>query len=198
MTLDTVQVGPVSLLVSTDETLFGEAPCQGGRVADLLPVFMSKLNTDVKKGNPYVYFDSRTYQSMKGNAAYFNFYQPSNVAAATRSPFFDGVYFGAARPYLSEQENVAVAGKPLFYENKQTFQILSPGRDGRYGGLVKSAGAVLFTSRGLECVPIPTGFKIMDPPNIKKFFVPPNGSELPSHDNAGNFTETNTLGENAG
>ena len=196
LTLDTAIVGSTSVLVSTDETLFGEAPSQGTMVVDLMPVFMSKLNTDIKKGNPYVYFDSRTYQSVKGGSVYFNFYQPSNVATAAR-PFFDGVYFGAARPYFSEQANVALTPNPLFYENKATFQILSPGRDGRYGGLVKGAGVVMFTSKGNECAPITTGFKKLDTPNTKKFFVTPNGTDMPSHDNAGNFTETNTLGENA-
>ena len=189
LTLDTVG----GFLISTDETLFGEAASQGGRINDLLPVYMSKLN-DLATGSPYAYFDSRTYQSMKQNLSgltfpYFNFYQPSNVTVAASST--RGA-LGAARPYLSQPS--------LTYENKQTFQILSPGGDGSYGGRLAAlisgpASVMLFTSKGTPCTAGPTSFILGSGP---AFILPEFAPKRPMHDNASNFTETNTLGENAG
>ena len=186
LTLDTVG----GFLISTDEILFGEGACQGGTGKDLLPVFMSKLN-DIATGSPYVYFDSRTYQSIKPGIVYFNFYQPSNVTVAAST---QRGALGAARPYLSEQTSA------LPYENKQTFQILSPGGDGSYGGRVAAAisgpaSVILFTSKGSHCSPGPSSFvKVAGP----AFILPEYAPKRPMHDNASNFTETNTLGENAG
>ena len=186
LTLDTVG----GFLISTDETMFGEGACQGGTGKDLLPVFMSKLN-DIATGSPYVYFDSRSYQSIKPGIVYFNFYQPSNVTVAAST---QRGALGAARPYLSEQTSA------LPYENKQTFQILSPGGDGSYGGRVAAAisgpaSVILFTSKGSPCSPGPSSFvKVPGPAFILPEFAP----KRPMHDNASNFTETNTLGENAG
>lgn len=188
LTLDTLG----GFLISTDEILFGEGACQGGTGKDLLPVYMSKLN-DIETGAPYVYFDSRTYQSIKPGIIYFNFYQPSTVTVAAATP--RGA-LGAARPYLSEPS--------LTYENKQTFQILSPGGDGSYGGriyteIARSPGPpatmILFTSKGSHCSPGPSSFGKV--PGAA-FILPEYAPKRPMHDNASNFTETNTLGENAG
>ena len=141
------------------------------------------------RGDPQVV--RAEYQSIKPGIVYFNFYQPSNVtvaASTTRGAL------GAARPYLSEQTSI------LAYENKQTFQILSPGGDGSYGGRVAAAisgpaSVILFTSKGSPCTAGPTSFVKTGGP---AFILPEYAPKRPMHDNASNFTETNTLGENAG
>lgn len=176
-------------LVSTDESAYDVAG-----TPDLMPVFLSYKNK-LEFGNPYVYFDSRTYQS-KTTPLVFNFHQ-------TRVSSGEGV----ARPYLSDQVNTLspAANKPKLYENKQTFQILSPGLDGQYAGMlppqqpVPPAVLLLVTSKGVVCnydstslgfVPLAT--------NILPPFVLDNSQMKlrPMADNVGNFTESNTLGEN--
>ena len=167
-------------LVSTDETVY-DSPY----TPDLLPVFLSYKNK-LEFGNPYVYFDSRTYQSKRAPVV-FNYH-------LTR------VGDGAARPYLSEQVDMlsTAAVKPKLYENKQTFQILSPGLDGQYAGMT-TAPPTLFTSKGILCNYDPSipGF-VPSSSNIFPAFVL-DASQMklrPMTDNAGNFTESNTLGEN--
>ena len=177
--------------VSTDETAFGE-----GIGNDLLPVFLSKFS-ESGTGAPYVYFDSRTYQPIKGGAPYFNFYQPSALAEATTTARGQ---LGAARPMLSEQVNTAT--NRLFYENKQTFQILSPGVDGKFGGRIASAmssnGVILFTSKG-KPTPVnasaPIGFG-PSPGSGTVLILPEHGNKRPMQDDACNATETDTIGEN--
>ena len=197
-------------IISTDELLFNSEPCQTshgpGPWSDLLPVFMSYKNNN-SIGSPYVYFDSRTYQSKKGTITYSNFFQPSRVAngqsnAAATTPREDGLYFGAARPYLSEQVNTTVVSNPplLLYENKQTFQILSPGLDRSYGGVLPTgpSSLILFTSKGTPCVPnnAGTGF-VKASSTLGAFVLAEYGPKFrPMTDNVGNFTESNTLGEN--
>lgn len=170
-------------LESTDETVY-DSPI----ATDLMPVFLSYKNK-LQFGNPYVYFDSRTYQS-KTNPPVVNFHQ-TRVSSGE----------GAARPYLSEQVNTLspALNKPKLYENKQTFQILSPGLDGQYAGMVGSSGVVLFTSKGVLCDYDSTALGyVPSTSNILPAFVL-NDSQLrlrPMADNVGNFTESNTLGEN--
>ncbi len=180
-------------LISTDEVVFGETICQTGTGKDLLPVFMSKLS-EFNTGSPYVYFDSRTYQVAKpGPMLYFNFYQPSAVSVAAGTG--RGV-LGAARPMLSEQINTNTSR--LFYENKSSFQILSPGVDGFFGGRVASEvtsvpNLILFTSKGNPCSINGAGFaKLGGSPLI----LPEHGTKRPMQDDAGNMIDKNTLGDN--
>jgi prepilin-type N-terminal cleavage/methylation domain-containing protein len=197
-------------IVSTDEELFNSVPCQTSHGSspwnDLLPVFMSYKNNN-SIGSPYVYFDSRTYQSKKGTITYSNFFQPSRVAngqsnTSAATPREEGIYFGAARPYLSEQENTTVVSTPplLLYENKQTFQILSPGLDRSYGGVLPTgpSSLILFTAKGNPCVSnsAGTGF-VKASSTLGAFVLAEYGPKFrPMADNVGNFTESNTLGEN--
>ena len=193
---------PTGIILSTDEVEFGltlaNICTDNGThsVPDLMPVFMCKGSV-VEKGSPYVYFDSRTYQASKGSNLYFNFYQPSAISVAANS--IRGV-LGAARPFLSEQVNAA--NNRLFYENKQSFQIVAPGSDGKFGGRivseVSSNGMILFTSKG-KPTPLnataPVGFG-PTPGSGPALILPEHGSLRPMSDDTGNFVETNTLGEN--
>lgn len=168
-------------LVSTDETVY-DSPI----TPDLMPVFLSYKNK-LEFGNPYVYFDSRTYQS-KANPPSCNYHLTRASA-------------GAARPYLSEQVNTlsTATNKPKLYENKQTFQILSPGLDGQYAGMVGSSGVVLFTSKGVLCSYDSTslGFVPLTSNLLPAFVLDNSQMRLrPMTDNVGNFTESNILGEN--
>ena len=161
-------------MASSDETAYGGT-------ADILPVFLS-YNNALDNGSPYVYFDSRTYQF----GTFFNFHMTRTAD-------------GAARPFLSEQLNTST-GK-LIYENKQTFQILSPGSDGMYGGMnpPSSGTPTLFTSKGDPCdfvaTPTPPGF-VKSGSSLGPFLLAGQLPKRPAADNAGNFVETNTLGEN--
>ncbi len=190
---DRLTVGIVGgALISTDEALFGEPSCQAGTGKDLLPVYMSMFS-DFSKGSPYVYFDSRTYQTAKPGLTYFNFYQPSDITVA--AGVGRGVY-GAARPMLSEQVNTV--NSRLFYENKTTFQILSPGVDGLFGGRIASAvtgpaSLILFTSKGAPCALNGVGFQQAGGPPL---ILPEHGGNRPMKDDAGNMIDKPTLGEN--
>jgi len=177
-------------LVSTDETVFGE-----GIPIDLMPVFMSKFS-EFGTGAPYVYFDSRTYQAIKGSAPYYNFYQPSVMTEPSNS--LRG-QIGAARPFLSEQVNTSTSR--LYYENKQSFQIISPGVDGKFGNRIVSElgnGMVLFTSKG-KPTPVnlvaPVGFGPL-PGSGPVLILPEHGEKRPLRDDACNSTDTDTIGEN--
>ena len=209
LTLATVS----NVLVSSDEVLFNEQPAQPnhGNVPwnDLLPVYLSLYN-NANEGCPYTYFNSRTYVSTKPGGTYINFYQPSNVATGDAGArggggVAGGLHFGASRPFLSEIANTAIAApSPLLYENKDTFQILSPGSDGRYGGriasTVSSSGLILFTSRGAPCVAGATGFfkstTTEGPFVLPEHMVAGVVKVRPAQDNASNFVEPNTFGEN--
>ena len=203
---DRLTLAPAGNL-STDEVLFGLSICIDNptpipsTVADLLPVFMSK-GTEIRTGSPYVYFDSRTYQVSKGTVPYFNFYQPSDLTVPFRGPLNQldpRGSLGAARPVLSEQVNPAT-GK-LLYENKSSFQILSPGVDGRFGGRIAKlitapSDLILFTSKGVPCTLSGVGFVTAGgPPLILPEHVLAPESR-PMKDDAGNMIERNTLGEN--
>lgn len=89
------------------------------RQNDLFPVFKG-----IGLNAPYVYFDSRTYaSSLSGN----NIYATENV--------------GNIRPYSTEEailEGGTVQGyKPA---NANTFQVISPGLDDRFGNVTSSTG----------------------------------------------------------
>ncbi len=174
---------------SNDETMFA------GATSDVFPVFMSRNNVPKFAGTPYAYFDSRTYLSPSSNGTFLNCYQPSNVASVTTagSPRGD---LGAVRPFL---ESVSATGNPVF-ENPKTFQIQTAGGDGRFGGRLLAIGQQWFTTKGLSFTYNPTT-KTMAPDaaSSKKFELSENFGivERPAYDNASNFTESKTLGENA-
>lgn len=193
LTLTTELVGGANVIVSTDEIDYGEPICQNQHdpsgstpFRDLLPVFLCYSN-NVQTGNPYVYFDQRTYQTPKPNGVYFNLHQTTSDPS-----------IGAARPFLSQQVNTAIpAPSPQIYENNKTFQIISPGIDGRYGGMLASppASLVMFTSKGEPCVLGNTGF-VKSSGSFTAFTLPGHNNKRPIHDNATSFVESNTLGDN--
>ena len=187
LTLDDVGSSGTPELMSNDEQLFAGAP-----TGDQFPVFMARNNT-VVKGAPYVYFDSRTYFANINTAAnpIFNCYQPSNLTTTVSDP--RGV-FGAVRPHL---ESVSSTGVFVF-QNSKTFQIIAPGRDGKYGGRLVALGAQWFTLVGNSFTYNGT-IMVPDAASTTKFALNENIGivDYPAYDNASNFTELNTLGEGA-
>ncbi len=174
--------------LSNDETLFA------GATSDKFPVFMSRNNTTLT-GTPYVYFDSRTYLFNKGTAAapLYNCYQPSDIVSVTTVPGRGEL--GAVRPHLA---SVSGTGIPVF-ENNKTFQIITAGKDGKYGGRLVAIGAQWFTTAG-QSYTFNGTVMAPDAASSKKYELNENNGivDRPAHDNASNFTESKTLGENAG
>ena len=164
-------------LVANDEKLF-----RGPAAAfDLYPVFMGR-DVKAEEGAPYVYFDSRSYAA--------GFYQPAAPAAVMGDEHWKS---GSVRPYLT---SVSAAGVATF-ANPKTFQIIGPGLNGFYGGRLSSTGSQWFTTAGKSYTYNGT---IMQPDGASSKLLELNENfgklTLPAHDNAANFTETNTLGEN--
>ena len=187
LTLDIVN----GATISTDEALFGESVCQTGTGRDLLPVFVSKLSESTLC--PYVYFDSRTYQTTKPGVTYFNFFQPSAITVPSGT---GRGLVGAARPILSETLNTVTSR--LFYENKTSFQVLSPGVDGRFGGRIASevsspSNLILFTSKANPCSLNGVGFT----KNGGTRLVLPEHVGRPMQDDAANVINLATLGDNS-
>jgi len=169
-------------LRSNDEFLFNGTTLD----ADLYPVFMGRDNTK-EEGAPYVYFDSRTYLA--------GFYQPSVLATAP-VPVAGRWKLGSVRPYLA-----TVSGTGAFtFANAKTFQIIAPGHDGKYGGRLASVGSQWFATAGGSFT-YNTTTKLMqqDASAPKVLELDENlalNNSRPAHDNASNFTNTNTVGEN--
>lgn len=196
-------------VISNDEEVLGEAPSQtrSGVVNDLMPVFLSRGKLFSDDGCPYVYFDSRTYQFVKpSGVVYANFYEPGNVLTGM-SNRGDTVKYGAARPYLSDSVNANIVSQPQAYANADTFQLLSPGGDGAYGGRLGSAftsAPVLFAApSGFPCAPDSSkgpgfyklstmfGPYVLSPEHMNGV----NNKYNPGLDNASNFVENRTFGE---
>ncbi|WP_442511206.1 type II secretion system protein [Novipirellula sp. SH528] len=132
-------------------------------LADPFPVYRPK-NSPV----PFVYFDSRTYDTAFGTVypsgtppvwytgdpvASINCYSPAGGTLAD---------VGAARPMASTTidttppttiQGSTVVGTVLEFANKNTFQIISGGRDGNYGGTIPgtSVGAA---ATGISVFPL--------------------------------------------
>ncbi|MEQ1827447.1 MAG: prepilin-type N-terminal cleavage/methylation domain-containing protein [Pirellula sp.] len=172
-----------SELSSTDEAAF-----EISGSPDLLPVFICYSNR-LETGNPYVYFDSRTYQGGAVAAPIFNFHRTNRIDRNGTA------YVDVARPMLAETG---------LYENAKSFQLSSPGMDGRYGGSTSMATPILFGVKGTpmvwgpqlkKFVAVPTG------PNVDRFELPEhidatNRKTQPIHDNCVDVVDAKTLGEN--
>jgi prepilin-type N-terminal cleavage/methylation domain-containing protein len=133
--------GPSGYISNDDSTYHGVPN-------DLLPVYLAN-SQGIEKSAPIVYFDSRTYWQTKatgsGSVAYRNFYQCAGLMASgdsSQTPT-DQFNLGSVRPLISETRRLpalapATLDKPwafLFVEDKK-FQVISPGVDGRYGGIL--------------------------------------------------------------
>ena len=98
------------------------------------------------------------------------------------------------RPHL---ESISASGAFVFQNNK-TFQIIAPGRDGKYGGRLVALGAQWFTLIGKSFTYNGTTM-VVDAASTTKFALNENNGvvDYPAYDNASNFTELSTLGEGA-
>jgi type II secretory pathway pseudopilin PulG len=152
---------------------------------DLIPVYMS-YGTTV----PYVYFDSRTYQSRTG-AFVGNYHE-----AAPADPLTPAGLMGVARPVLSPS-----TGSTAVYENPKTFQIISPGMDGLYGWDVQpsSGTPILFSSTGQGYAFVsPSGWNTSPAANRFRLLTHVdqfNRQKFPMLDNVSNCIEPPTFGD---
>ena len=148
---------------------------------------------------------AQTNKSAASGPPIYNCYQPSNLATvvATLQTVVNPNdrlpgYLGAVRPHLA---SVSGSGSPVF-ENNKTFQIITGGKDGRFGGRLVALGAQWFTTTGKSYTNSGTVIApVMAPDSASagKFELTENNGILlrPAYDNAGNFTESKTLGDNA-
>ncbi|MCY3012116.1 MAG: prepilin-type N-terminal cleavage/methylation domain-containing protein [Planctomycetota bacterium] len=151
---------------------------------DLMPVYVS-YGTTV----PYVYFDSRTYQSRSG--AFVGNYH----AAAPTDPLTPAGLMGVARPLLSPSTTTVA-----IYENPKTFQIISPGMDGLYGWDIQpsSGTPILFSSTGQGYANGSGTWSLSSAAN--RFRLPThldqfNRQRFPMLDNVSNCVEPPTFGD---
>ncbi|MFN7873719.1 MAG: prepilin-type N-terminal cleavage/methylation domain-containing protein [Pirellula sp.] len=100
---------------------FPNSPPAAWLTNDLFPVYLTSTS-----GNPFVYFDSRTYhQILRPTPVPVYQYYSANLAPMSND--------GAIRPLLNITPEGPGAVKTK-YENPNTFQILASGLDGKYGG----------------------------------------------------------------
>lgn len=162
LTQKTENLNGVVVIVSNDEEILFGAP----NLNDLFPVLQPKgLQT------PYAYFDARTYAD--------NVYPPRNVTAAG---------MGQAVPYLSDRVLRTVNNNPIYeWVNPDTFQIISAGLDGNYGGhLDISSPSMAVTNPRF---PSGTGYTSSDGTGVTL------GENEGDYTNITNFSEGKTLGD---
>lgn len=128
--LDVTNVDATLAMTGTNRRLSGDG--------DVFPVYLAR-----SEGAPYLYFDSRTYGLFDPNVAL-----PTGITGPTGSTGdFNGygsATFGFARPYLSNVSNPNTSGAAYTshvaalaswqFVNPNSFQILSAGLDGNFGG----------------------------------------------------------------
>ncbi len=116
--------------VSTDEAELGYADVEHGVTPqngpDLLPAYRS-----TRARTPILYFDSRSY---------------GVVSTGAYNGYWAGGEFGGVRPYKTSigiqpptsgsYASAGAAFNAVNFQNRDTFQIISPGGDGIYGALV--------------------------------------------------------------
>jgi prepilin-type N-terminal cleavage/methylation domain-containing protein len=145
---------------------------------DLLPVYGSYAST-----TPYVYFDHRTYQFVRGGSVFFNYHK------ATPSSDPNDALYGTARPLLA----ATLATLPTAsYEAPKTFQVISPGIDGFYGWMRPGGSPfVLFSSTGQGYEPSPTGWTPVS--GASKYRLPDHSGKQPMWDNVASCIEPPTF-----
>jgi prepilin-type N-terminal cleavage/methylation domain-containing protein len=147
-----------------------------GNPNDLLPVYSSYQTTA-----PYVYFNGKTYQSMRPTGLFCNYHR-----SAPENPVM-----GVARPLL------AASPTPVsLYENRDTFQIISPGVDGLYGWDLQPGSGTpkLFSSTGQGYGLV--GAMWAPDSNVNRFRLVATQTEFPMHDNVTNCIDKPTFFDN--
>lgn len=165
---------------NNDRLNFFDDSAAGHGRDDLLPVYGSYASM-----TPYVYFDHRTYQFLRGGTIFFNYH----VATSTADP--NAALFGAARPLLAASLATApTAG----YEDAKKFQVVSPGIDGFYGGQlpVSSGFPVIFSSTG-QGYRFNTGLGVFEADSTaSKYRLPEHSGKQPMWDNSASCIEPPT------
>lgn len=114
--------------VSIDEDLYAN------NSRDLLPVYSSYATT-----TPYVYFNAKTYQLTSGSGVFFNYHLATSPTSTQAN------LYGVARPLIAANPTAKAV-----YASPQSFQVISPGVDGFYGGMAppSSGNPVVFSVTG--------------------------------------------------
>ncbi len=180
-----------SPLLSTDESVWTTAAllAQAGGV-DVLPVYLS----GGAEPAPIVYFDSRTY-GLVAPGVYNRFLHPT---------------LGGIRPYKTGRDikppsgstygTAAEAFAAVPFHNPKTFQIISPGLDGKYGSLIEAGGAPVhyITETGTPVYPNASAANAAGLAAVSGGYGPrfqEGGTEVDGHlDNITNFSSS-TLGD---
>lgn len=166
---------------------------QNPQLNDLFPVYKSSAG-----GDPFVYFDSRTYhQLLHSNPVPTFQYYSANLASGSTD--------GAIRPLLRTTPEGPGAVRTK-YENPNTFQILASGLDGKYGGRLPqpqieipstSAPMVWHTVRGDAYVfNTATSQFVRETTMGSRFGLPEHGTKNTFLDNVANCVETPMVSQN--
>jgi len=168
-------LGADAISTDDDSSSFGTGP-----INDLLPVFLCYHNK-FDTGNPYVYFDSRSYQGGVPASPIFNYHR------TTRRDTQNNPYVDVIRPMLAETG---------LFENIKTFQLGSPGMDGQYGGSTAN-NPVLFSVKGTPMEWNPAARKFVpSSSSFGPFKLNAGSGTAPMYDNCVDVVEAKTLGEN--
>jgi prepilin-type N-terminal cleavage/methylation domain-containing protein len=171
---------PSNRLVFDDEVVFETGPAASPSAIDLLPVFLS-YGTTANNGNPYVYFDARSY-GIPGVS-------PLNEHRTKRQNGQGVDYMDVVRPMLAESG---------VYENLKTYQIASPGMDGIYGFEVPAGNnlPVLFGVKGTGMAWSAADRKFMPGTGLTQFRLYAAPAPAPIQDNCVNVVESAILRDN--
>ncbi len=187
LTLEQVSVSGVSypITISNDESVYGILEVSvaspntqsASPVNDLLPMYRSS-QTDT----PLVYFDSRTYAFQKVGGYYFNRFVIPSLTGAAR-PYKSDTAFDS--PPSSSASAAEIADHDFRYSEDKTFQIVSAGNDGFFGGDVGTPGSnpVLFRFR--------SGRSTVGNTGLSQYKMPSDSptKASPQYDNLTNFAD---------
>jgi prepilin-type N-terminal cleavage/methylation domain-containing protein len=172
LTLTTSSFGGQTVTVSNDESRFQMGDAANGlpEIDDLLPVYLDKYQRA-----PIVYFDSRTYAI------------PDPLGTGAAIVYVNRIsspQFGTAVPYLSDEMNTTIAPSQNYFQNKQSFQIVSAGLDGIY-----SDALGVFTSKSTPNI------GVGDLQVYQRGMKTASKSTSNTYDNTSNFSDMARLGD---
>jgi hypothetical protein len=172
LTLTTTSYGGQTVTVSNDESRFQMGDSANGlpEVNDLLPVYLEKYQRA-----PIVYFDSRTYAIPDPNGTGTGYTYVNRVSSPQ---------FGTAVPYLSDEMNTTIAPSQNYFQNKQSFQIVSAGLDGIY-----SDALGIFSSKSTPNI------GVGDLQVYQRGMKTASKSTSNTYDNTSNFSDMARLGD---